>query len=147
MNNMKRLMALVLVLTAVLAFAACTPEAPSTEGTTTAPTSTAPTTTAPTTQPEKQVTFRVKVVDEAGNPVAGVGVQICKESCVIGETNEEGWAEFTNAVEDGYHANIMYEPAGFEIPEGKELDKSEVDFPAGQTELTLTLKVVDKAAE
>ncbi len=141
MNNFKRFMALMLVLVTVLAFAACTGNTDTTGSTTTAPTTTAPTTTAPTSTAAKVITYRVKVVDEAGNPVEGVGVQLCKEACIIRDTNAEGWAEFENPVEDGYHANIAY---ALEVPDGKKVDATEYDFESGVTEMTITLKFVDE---
>ncbi len=142
MNNVKRMLALVLSLVLVLALAACTqaPAESNPSSSSTAPSSSS-TTPSSSTQPEKKVTFRVKVVDEEGNPVAGVGVQLCKDACIIAETNEEGWAEFDKDVEDGYHANIAY---ALNTPDDKKVDATEFDFASGETEMTLTLKFVDK---
>ncbi len=158
MNKFMKFLALVLVMGTLLAFAACAPNdtttttAPNNSTTTKPNTSTttpSSSTTAPaassSTEAPKPVTYRVKVVDEEGNPVAGARVQLCKDACVYATSNDEGWAEFTIPVEDGYHANILKAPSGFEIPEGKELDKTEYDFESGKTEMTLVLKLVDKA--
>ncbi len=152
MNKFMKFLALVLVMGTVLAFAACTPNDTTTttapnNSTTTTPnnTTTAPnnTTTAPTnsTIAPKPVTYRIRVVDEEGNPVQGVMVQLCKETCAPKMTNADGWAEYNNDVEDGYHAQFTMIPAGYELPEGKEMSTS-YDFESGQTEITLVLKRV-----
>ncbi len=139
MNKFMRLVALVMVLVSVLAFAACQPSVPdTTESTQSSAESTQSTqSTAPSTEPERKVTFRVKIVDEAGNTVAGVGVQLCKAdgTCTTRDTNEEGWAEFDNDVEDGYTANIAY------LADYTEVNSPKQTFESGVTEMTLTLTV------
>ena len=102
MNNMKRLIAVMLMLTLVLCCVACAQPQnnPSTSAPKTEPSSeptssaTQPTTTNPTTAPTPSHT--VKVVDEEGNPVAGIAVQLCDDgSCYNPQiTNEEGIAAF-----------------------------------------------------
>ncbi len=152
MNKFMRMAAMLLVLVTVMAFVACTPTENETTGNTDpshSSNTSASESTAPSTKPAKEVTFRVKVVDEEGNIVPGVTVQLCKESCVTKTTNDEGWAEFTNDVEDGYHANIYGlhpEKCPVTVPEGKVIDATEYDFAAGETELTIVLKFVDAPA-
>ncbi len=145
MNNFKRLMALMLVLVVAVSFAACSGNTNTTGSTTTAPTSTAPTTTAPTTSTgaQKQITYRVRVVDEDGNPVVGAWVQLCLDACRLDDTDEEGWAEFDNKVEDGYKANVASGPDNYEVPEGKKVDDTAYYFENGVLELTLVLKLID----
>ncbi len=140
MNNFKRILALVMALVAVMALAACAPaeENKTTDSTqTSAPAeSTTPDVTEPEdTEPEEKVTFRIQVLDLEGNPVVGAGVQLCLETCTIHDTNEEGWAEFDNKVEDGYKANIAY------LADGTEVNGEPVYFESGATEMTLTLTV------
>ncbi len=139
MNNFKRILALVMALVAVMALAACTPDATKSTQSTESTASTAPESTSSstpeTTAPEKEITFRVQVLDLEGNPVVGAGVQLCLETCTIHDTNEEGWAEFDNKVEDGYKANIAY------LADGTEVNGEPVYFESGATEMTLTLTV------
>lgn len=80
-----------------------------------------------------KVTYTVKVVDENGDPVANAAVQICKDSCLPGVTNEEGVAIF-NVVEDDYKVSFMAMPEGFQA------DAEEFYFEDGSYELTITLK-------
>ena len=82
-----------------------------------------------------QVTYTVKVVDENGDPVANAAVQICKDSCLPGVTNEEGVAIF-NVVEDDYKVSFMAMPEGFQA------EADEFYFEGGSYELTITLKAV-----
>ena len=86
-----------------------------------------------TTVDDGKVTYTVKVVDTDGNPMANVAVQICKETCLPGMTNDEGVAVF-NVVEDDYKVSFMTVPAGFEA------EAEEFYFEAGSYELTITLK-------
>ncbi len=136
MNNFKRFLALALALVMVMALAACggNDTTVSTQDTTPAE-STSSEPVASSTTEEKNVTFRVQVVDEAGNPVVGAGVQLCLETCKIADTNEEGWAEFDNKVEDGYKANIAY------LIDGTEVNGEPTYFESGVVEMTLTLTV------
>ena len=113
----------------------------------------APTETAPTEAPVQEVTeapveteaslaegmanYTVRVVDEAGNPVAGAMVQLCKDSCVPGMTDAEGAASFT-LPEDDYKASMLSMPAGFEYAE----DTDAYYFEDGAYELTIVLKAV-----
>lgn len=100
MNNMKRLIAVMLVLTMALCLVACggQNDNPTTTGTkpTTQPTTTNPnpTTTAPT-EPA-QPSHIVKVVDQDGNPVSNMPVQLCdKNACYDAKpTDENGIVEF-----------------------------------------------------
>lgn len=80
-----------------------------------------------------KVTYTVTVVDENGEPVANAAVQICKDSCLPGMTNEEGVAKF-NVVEDDYKVSFMTMPEGFEA------EAEEFYFEEGSYELTITLK-------
>lgn len=87
--------------------------------------------------PEGMVVYKVKVVDEGGNPVAGAMVQLCKDSCVPGVTDAEGVATFT-LPEDEYKASMLSMPAGFEYAE----ETDAYYFEDGAYELTIVLKAV-----
>ena len=88
---------------------------------------------------EEVNTFVVTVVDNEGNVVSGVMVQICKDSCLPAMTNAEGQAVFNAEITDGYKLSVMSCPAGYTY-EGD----AEVYLESGSTEYTLTLT---KAAE
>lgn len=84
---------------------------------------------------EGMVIYTVSVVDEGGNPIVGAMVQLCKDSCVPGITDESGIATFT-LQEDDYKASMLTMPAGYEY-----VDETEAFyFENGSTELTITLK-------
>ncbi|MBQ8279228.1 MAG: hypothetical protein IJZ23_05250 [Roseburia sp.] len=82
-----------------------------------------------------KVNYSVKVVDEAGNPIAGAMVQMCKESCFPSVTGEDGVAKFSLA-EDDYKVSFLTLPAGYTYSG----DAQEFYFEAGAVELTITLK-------
>ncbi len=139
MNKFKRMLALLLVVAAVAGLVACGEPAQTTNSSqSTAPStqSTAPSSTQ-STAAQVKITYRVRIVDEAGNPVVGAGAQLCKAdgTCTTKETNEEGWAEFDNAVEEGYTANIAY------LADYTEVNSAKQKFESGVLEMTLTLKV------
>ena len=147
MKQFKKILVLALALMLVLALCACSLPSQS-EGTapatdpTTAPTqpTTAPTE-APTEPaiPEGMVQFKVKVVDEAGNPVVGVMMQVCnEETCLMPVmTDDAGVATFAPAAEGEYHANFL---TG--VPTGYEAEAEVFYFASGESELTIVLKAV-----
>lgn len=138
---MKNMIALALALCLMLSLCACggdaavetqpkETEAPAVE-TTAAPEVEAPAV------PEGMVVYTVTVVDEGGNPVPSAMVQLCKDSCVPGVTNESGVATFTLA-EDAYKASMLSMPAGYEYAGETE----EFYFENGSFEVTIVLKAV-----
>lgn len=134
---MKRLLALLLSLCLVLCLCACgggnedtTPnDEPSTEGS-------QPEASSDPTQQTGPV-YKVTVVDDEGNPLAGVMVQLCKDMCVPAVTNAEGVAEFRQP-EDDYHVSVASMPAGYEYSS----DEQEFYFEEGSYELTIVLNIV-----
>ena len=81
------------------------------------------------------VVYTIKVVDEAGAPVASVMVQLCKDTCVPKMTDANGVAEFSvEEIADGYKANVTMAPEGYVYEDG------DVYFEDGETEVTLVLK-------
>ena len=84
---------------------------------------------------DTRVTYVIKVVDEEGNVMPSVNVQICKDSCIPAKTNEQGIAEFKVDEEADFKASIMVMPAGYELAG----DETEFYFESGY-EVTITLK-------
>lgn len=143
MNTMKRLAALMLVLAVLLCLAACgdgdETNTPETQGTTQpVPTTTQP---VPTTQPELTYNYKIRVVDQDGNPIAGAYVIFCLEQCNFYATNEDGWALIDVEIADGYQAHIMSLPEGYG---DYTFSEEYTNFESGQTEMTL---VATKNAE
>lgn len=81
------------------------------------------------------VTYRVKVVDEAGNPIVGAMVQICLDTCLPGMTNEEGVAAYQVAEAD-YKVSFLALPEGYTYT----TEETAFYFESGSTEMTITLK-------
>ena len=131
--RMKHFVMLAMTACLLLGLCACGGTAANNETTAATTEATQADTTAPV--DDGKVTYTVKVVDEGGNPVAGAGVQLCKETCLPGLTNAEGVAEF-RVVEDTYKVSFMM------MPEGYEADDEEFYFDDGSFELTITLKAV-----
>ena len=131
--RIKNFLALVLAGCLLLGLCACGKEE-QTPGTTAAPTLEQ---TQPTTQEtpveDGKITYTVKVVDGSGNPMAGVAVQICKDSCLPGVTDASGVATFRVAEAEGYKVSFLT------LPEGYTAEAEEFYFEAGATEMTLTL--------
>ncbi len=147
MTMTKRLIALIMMLTVAVCLVACgggdetnPATTPKTEPSTT---QTQPTTqTAPTTTVDETVyNYRIRVVDQEGNPIEGAFVIFCLEQCNFYQTNAEGWALIDAEIADGYQAHIMSLPAGYE---DYTFSEEYIKFAPGQTELTL---VAVKSAE
>lgn len=138
MRNVKCLVAAILMLTLALSLCACggEAEAPATE----APVVEAPVVTEAPAQEteapaEEEGGYTVTVLDEAGNPVAGAMVQMCKDACVPGITDAEGVAKF-NLPEDTYKVSFLMMPEGYTYAD----EAQEFYFADGSMELTITLK-------
>lgn len=140
MKTVKMLLALVLALGMVMAFAACgEEEAKKTEPATT-PAATEPSTQEASVETEPvndNPTYTVTVVDEGGNPIADAMVQLCAEACYPNKTNELGVATFS-LEEAEYKVSFLKMPEGYEAIDGA----TEYYFDAGSTEITITLKAV-----
>ena len=146
MKNLKCLMAIVLMLAMALSLAACGgSEAPAE---TKAPETEAPVVVTEAVEVETEAVeveteapveeapaYTVKVVDEAGNPIAGAMVQLCKDTCFPGVTDADGVAKFALA-EDDYKVSFLALPAGYTYVD----ETQEFYFDNGSMELTITLK-------
>ena len=147
---MKKLFAILLLVCMVFTLCACDAGKPeetkaSASGQeTTAPVETDPPVTTPqVTEPEETepqgVTYTIKVVDEGGNPVPGMMVQLCAESCMPRLTDADGNAIYENQVErSDYKASVTV------YAEGYEAASEQVDyyFGEGNYEVTITVKAV-----
>lgn len=85
---------------------------------------------------DSRVVYTIKVVDEEGNVLPSVMVQICKDACVPGVTNDQGIAEFKVDEDPEYKASIMQMPEGYELA-GEEKN---FYFESGSKDITITLK-------
>lgn len=144
MRSFKKILALVLALMLVLCLCACNT---STEDATGDSTGSTPASSSTPLNPDDGNTedqipdgiqYKVKVVDEEGNPIVGVYVQLCtEETCLMPvKTDEAGVAVFTPAEEEEYHAKFT------KVPEGYEADAEDFYFADGETELTIVLKAI-----
>lgn len=151
---MKKLLCLILALCCLFALAACgeSETTGETEGTVTAPITenqVADTTETPEntdtqtgTKPtpsidENTVEYTIKVVDEAGNPVAAATIaQICDEVCVPVKLTDGVGTKSLEANEN-YHVNLTVMPEGFEYASGE----TEYYFDETNT-CTIVLKAV-----
>ena len=80
-----------------------------------------------------KVTYTVTVVDDAGNPVSGIMVQICKDVCMPAVTDADGVAVWS-LDEDEYKVSFPVSPEGYVDYTG-----SEFYFDAGSAEMTIVL--------
>lgn len=83
---------------------------------------------------EEQNACRVIVVDDEGNPVAGVAVQFCSDTtCMMGKTDEKGTASFK--AEEGSHTVHVQK-----VPEGYEICTEEFEVPQDFSDVKIILK-------
>ncbi len=84
---------------------------------------------------KEQPSFKVKIVDQNGDPVQGVMIQVCKEFCLPAISNDEGIATISIEIEDGHKLQFSSAPEGYTY-EGE----ADIYLEAGQTEYTMELK-------
>ena len=116
MKTMRRILSLILALVMVAGcLAACgnDGEKPTEPEATAAPTNptnpTDPTDPTDPTEPDTKKEYKVKVVDDQGNPVSGVLVQICKEGSTCftpSRTNDEGFATWSLEEAGDYYGTV-----------------------------------------
>lgn len=87
-----------------------------------------------TSSEEESAAFEVKVVDASGNPVEGVMLQICKDSCIPAKTDADGIAKFNIEITDGHKLQVLSCPAGYQYT-----GEAEVYLEAGSSEYTVEL--------
>ena len=82
--------------------------------------------------------FQVKVVDEGGNPVSGVIVQVCNDVCMPGKTEDDGVAAFNMEITDGCKLSILSCPEGYEYT-----GASEIYLESGITEYEVEINATE----
>ena len=136
--NTKGLIALLLASCLTFGLCACGGDADNTEAPTTDP---AVVTTQPTeTTAAAEPSHTVKVVDEGGNPIAGVFVQICLPdgSCTPMQTLEDGIAYYYNMADADYEVKVLKMPEGY----GYTTEEEVFFFPDGSNEAVITLQAI-----
>lgn len=144
MKLFKKGLVLVLALMMLLCVCACSQTTDDAKDTTpnTAPTGSSNPATQPSSgtnvTPDDQVQYKIKVTDDAGNPMVGVYVQLCTEEICLApvKTDDAGVAILKAADDEEYHAKIT------KVPSGYETDTVDFYFEDGETELTIVLKVI-----
>ena len=107
---MKKFLALILALGMILCLCACGNDK-------NGPTGTEPlenTNTNQTSSVEETAKFTVTVVDQNGDAVPNVWVQLCKDTCLPKTADENGVAIFDAEITDGYKLSLMSCPEGYE---------------------------------
>ncbi len=134
--NIKKISALVLAMCLILGLCACggSSDANTTPSTTEA---TQPAETTQATEAAKP-SHTVKVVDEGGNPIAGVFVQICLDTCTPAQTDENGIASYYDMADADYEIKLMAMPAGYGYPTEEQV----FHFPDGANEAVITLQAI-----
>lgn len=135
MTTMKRFLALMMVMAVALCLVACGDgDSTSAPTTTNKPEPTTTVTVPATTVPEQTYNYKIRVVDQDGNPIAGAYVIFCLEQCNFYATDAEGWVLIDAEITDGYQAHIMSLPAGYE---DYTFSEEYTNFESGQTEMVL----------
>lgn len=141
MSNLKRFLALMLVLCVGFSLCACGSGDSNTEGSgssqNTEPTGTTQgteSTTSTDTTSDGKVDYQVTVVYPDGTPVVGCYVQICLEDlCYTPEvTDENGVATFRLKEQDGYKTKLAVAVKGY-------IHADYIYFESGAKEITITL--------
>ncbi len=136
--NTKRFTALLFSLCLLIGLCACTSSSDNAETTAASTASTTlPVETTEATEAAKP-SHTVKVVDEGGNPIAGVFVQICLDTCTPAQTDANGIASYYDMPEADYEIKLMAMPSGY----GYTTEEEVFFFPDGSTEATITLQAI-----
>lgn len=135
--NTKRFIAFVLCLCLVIALCACGTNDNQDASTASTAATTQPAETTEATEAAKP-SHTVKVVDEGGNPIAGVFVQICLDTCTPAQTDANGIASYYDMPEAEYEIKLMAMPSGY----GYTTEEEVFFFPDGSTEAVITLQAI-----
>lgn len=135
MKTLKILLVAVMACCVAFALCACGQDTPSDDDTTPDGTTTTPSSSVSKPVDDGKVTYIVVVEDDAGAPIPNVMVQLCKDACVPGITDESGEAAFT-LPEDDYKVSLMTMPVGYDYA----TEEKEFYFADGQYALTIILK-------
>lgn len=138
---MKKCLSMLLIICMVGCFVACGNEpadTPDTENKNTEGTANPNTEKESESTPEDdgKIAYSIKIVDEAGAPLAGVMVQLCNESSCFAPKVTDANGIATYSMEEGaYKAAITTMPAGYEDCAGEYFY-----FEGDATEVVITLK-------
>lgn len=137
MKMCKTLLAALLAVAMMVSLCACVGGEPDdkTDGTTTTTTTT--TTTAPTVD-DSQVTYTVKVLDDAGAPVVGAMLQTCNDDgCIphLTPTDATGTITFQRPKDEEYDLKFVMPVAGYDV----DVNQSYATINEDTTEVTITL--------
>lgn len=80
--------------------------------------------------------FTVKVVDQNGDPVPNIMIQICKDTCVPKATDANGVAKFDFESTDGHKLSLFSCPEGYET---EYVGDNYIYLEDGETEYTFEI--------
>lgn len=132
MKITKRLLAILLTLVMAVSFCAC--GSSDGDGKTDVSSNDSQSDVSDTSSVEEIAAFEVKVVDDMGNPVEGVMLQVCKDSCIPAKTDKEGIAKFNIEITDGHKLSVLSCPTGYEYR-----GEAEIYLEEGCTEYEIEL--------
>lgn len=139
--NTKRFLAFLLVMCMSLCLCACGGNTDNSKDSTAGSTAatTLPVETTEATE-AAEPSHTVKVVDEGGNPIAGVFVQIClpNGTCTPMQTGEDGIAYYYNMADADYEVKVLKMPEGY----GYTTEEEVFFFPDGSNEAIITLQAI-----
>ena len=136
--NIKRLLAMALVLCMVLCMVACNNDKDTDEEKLDGTEKIEATEKVTEAETEAAVLFTVKVVDETGAPVPGASIQLCTDLCQLKTTDENGVVGFDMEIINGSKLSVFKCPTGYEYT-----GEAEVYLEVGSTEYTVELKKVN----
>ena len=139
MKILKNLLCVMLVACFAFAFVACTSDEPAADNSNDAVTTpVADTEIADETEEPAPAGLKVTVNDNEGAAVAGVVLQVCKDTCVPSVTDADGVASFNVEITAEHKLSVLTLPEGYEYT-----GDAEIYLEDGMTEFTV---VVNKVA-
>ena len=91
---------------------------------------------------DTRTTYKVTVVDEAGNGISGIMVGICDDSgCKTPVATDENGVSLQKLNISGEAKVQLMSISGYEVV-SHELDEGYIHFAEGETEITITLKAI-----
>ena len=138
MRITKKLLCLILAACFMLCFAACTSgDVENNEDETTPKNEVVETEEVKDTEEPAPASFKVTVTDETGAAVAGVVLQVCKDTCVPCVTDAEGVASFNVEVTSEHKLSVLTLPEGYEYT-----GEAEIYLEDGITEFSVVINKV-----
>ncbi|MBQ4561088.1 MAG: hypothetical protein IJA55_02000 [Clostridia bacterium] len=141
MKTFKNLLGIILIACMMLTFVACNTDNSVTDDADTTKASevqtTSPEDASDDTETAADEGFKVIVADEDGTPVAGVAVQLCKDTCMPAVTDADGIASFNSEITAEHKVSVLTLPEGYEYT-----GEAEIYLEDGMSELTVTVTKV-----